>query len=1328
MEKEEFDAFLKKFVAIPEACFLDQVRSVFHEFDVAQTKKLKLVTNYMTSGEIPANKARLKNEIYRLLLYPSIAKALETYSNSKRGGTAKWTYIQTLCGKIEEDYSVTRAASETDTSELGNEDLARYFNRLKKIEAGNDEFCIAVYFFLKENSPDAKSHIEEQLFGAGKSLEGVLAEFQEDETKSKTQQKPPVQEPASKTPLFYEHKSVKDAVSNRINELKKNFSGRVANLKKIDAFISQTDGGLMVVSAPAGTGKSALLANWFEARRWTNDNEQVVGHFFSNGDDRLSNVEKAIGNLVWEINDNQHWQALDLLSENSDPWESLYQAVQHPAPENEKLIIVLDGLDEAAQIIKPLIDQAGIGANVYIIISGRKETDYEPEYLRDWAVFENSDFRIKLKNLKNKGIKEWLEKVFPKWEKSRIDQLGESLKKTTEGLPLFLSFVIDDLDKKRDELNDPELLAQFIKDLPRLFHKYLWQQLDKLAGNPSIDWDETVKPLFALLSIIKGPISNAELDIYLEGGCPSFAALKYPVTRWLSNSAGNWSFSHPRLARTFAQVIGLEEDQVKDGKERKSWFAKKTERGFIKKMEEVWNPEKTPHLERFERKYALDWLTGHLLEDGKGNYTALGVKYLSNPAFLVEQMKDEARAYNRFRRAMNLWASLPNETKLTDAGKKWTAFVSENESALKQALLECERTDIRFVDILRQCLGDAGLFEKPITYKASPRHYTGLIRSIQSNNIKGIVYASPHIVGRDKDGKVHFWDEDGNRDKDYGIQVNGYKIEKVLVDSEQIILRVMNEYEGQPTRSFHCYDKTGQKIDWETISTPNQSANLQSLVFGRYLVSWTGQDLYIQRPDISSNIWQSDNSLGAKNIDKIIVHDGVLIGFGRSSSLYCWVIKDEQRLLCTELKVGDTDHIHNVFSNGGTLFIVNNNKILKSAEISDQKLIFQDVSIDIRLEHEEDILGLYQHNDFIITWDRDGKICLWTRNGGYIESHIEDNLSDILFLPSRKHLLCLCEGHLRFWHHEVLHSTLGDNRNRKPTAITGGHGTVIVGYANGLIQFHDEADGPEETYQIKPSDGYSGLAYQRNQLISWRQNGNIIAWPLKHEEGFIANLKRLVFSNTPKEFNDPLSDYLRGVGVFENQLISWYDNNKVQYWNSDAGVISKGADFEGPYEDGIAGAVIIDGDLFVWGWYGSFSQKQFFEGEAPGGHKFDHKHEAPIIHIWKDENYLFTCSEDGIIQCRNKKEDDGLYEEDSCEIFNLKKACNGVLPLNNGKLLSWDDKLIFVWNSEKKLAHILTPPGGITDILQIHDNIHVIGRSYWIYDLPEIIEDLFTKS
>ncbi len=655
----------------------------------------------------------------------------------------------------------------------------------KSWKAGNGHirFPLAIYFHCHTKISKIAEQIDKAVLPEGKSFkewnDGVsfrdwIEQFKETENPAN-----PAVIQYTKTRLIQEYDSVNTAVSKRIVDLKINFSGRGKTLDRIDDFIDATSGGLMIVSAPAGTGKSALLAKWYERRIEQQRKperafkEHILAHFFSNQFGTLSDVNRALSDLVWQFDRFSPWSDFKLPYENSDHHEALNKALRIPPIDGQKLILILDSLDEASQIVEPLIDDEGLAENVYVIISGRKETSYDPEYLRDWAVFENSEYRIALDNLGDDDIKEWLEKVFPEWEKNRVDELGNSLKTTTEGLALFLSFVIDDLDKKRKELNDPEILAKFIEDLPNPFHKYLWQQLDKLAGNPAIDWDRTVKPLFALLSILKGPISSAELDIYLKGGCPSFAALKYPVTRWLLNSDGNWSFSHPRLARTFAQVIGLEEDQVKDGIEDKSWLAKKTERGFIKKMEEVWNPEKTSDLEGFERRYALDWLAVHLIKSDDQNFEDLGIKYLSNPKFMIAQMKDEDSALFRFYKSMDLWASLPTDQKIRMDNQLWTAFWAENEVRFGAFLKNVASNKIALDRVLHQMFADAAIFppEPPIGYRravtTSMIPFSGLVRRLNAHSRdmdpNGIHSFYDGFISYGRDGAIVIWDKDGTR-------------------------------------------------------------------------------------------------------------------------------------------------------------------------------------------------------------------------------------------------------------------------------------------------------------------------------------------------------------------------------------------------------------------------------------------------------------------------------------------------------------------------------------------------------------------------------------
>jgi len=108
-------------------------------------------------------------------------------------------------------------------------------------------------------------------------------------------------------------------------------------------------------------------------------------------------------------------------------------------PKGEKLLVLLDGIDEADEPFpSPFPDQLPEG--VFVVVSARWDGQSEMPYLRGW----NFDAQVELGSMDKGEIADWL-KVYGDGELACLAEDAEfvaKLKRATDGLPLFLRFVL----------------------------------------------------------------------------------------------------------------------------------------------------------------------------------------------------------------------------------------------------------------------------------------------------------------------------------------------------------------------------------------------------------------------------------------------------------------------------------------------------------------------------------------------------------------------------------------------------------------------------------------------------------------------------------------------------------------------------------------------------------------------------------------------------------------------------------------------------------------------------------------------------------------------
>ncbi|MFM9264470.1 SMEK domain-containing protein [Tychonema sp. BBK16] len=354
---------------------------------------------------------------------------------------------------------------------------------------------------------------------------------------------------------------VVDKVEQIINESTELFVGRSEEFLKLDNFLADNSSGVMLVKAAAGSGKTALLANWVKERQ--GNGCFIADHFFSQQYDKTRSVKSAYWNLLrqiyryYELYDDQLPNELDELRKR------LYNILkERGAREDDPLVIVIDALDEidAADIPFSLPFLTSLPQNVFVIASARAELGEEPKYLENWS--ERSQ-KLHLDYLPCCAIADWLKQtgdgelaVFAE-DSNFVTKLDE----ITEGFPLYLSYLIDELSQAvKQGIN----LHSILEQTPLGFSTYVQQQFKQLANVEQIKQQREVKELFALLSVALGVLSEDDIQDLTNLDEWGLAALPWQATRWFSVQKGFYSFAHPLLAKEFQSVLGRQAQQARD--------------------------------------------------------------------------------------------------------------------------------------------------------------------------------------------------------------------------------------------------------------------------------------------------------------------------------------------------------------------------------------------------------------------------------------------------------------------------------------------------------------------------------------------------------------------------------------------------------------------------------------------------------------------------------------------------------------------------------------------------------------------------------------------
>lgn len=138
----------------------------------------------------------------------------------------------------------------------------------------------------------------------------------------------------------------------------------------------------------------------------------------------------------------------------------------------------------------------------------------------------------------------------------------QQLQETTDGLPLYLTFLLDDLQRAAKQGKD---VRQALAQTPKGFSEYVKKQLKELA--PLVKKEQAVRTLVAVLSVAKGTLRESELGALTDLLAWDLTDLPYQATRWWHigerDGEHTYAFTHTLLATEFAKALGEEAEAAK---------------------------------------------------------------------------------------------------------------------------------------------------------------------------------------------------------------------------------------------------------------------------------------------------------------------------------------------------------------------------------------------------------------------------------------------------------------------------------------------------------------------------------------------------------------------------------------------------------------------------------------------------------------------------------------------------------------------------------------------------------------------------------------------
>jgi hypothetical protein len=346
------------------------------------------------------------------------------------------------------------------------------------------------------------------------------------------------------------------------------FGGRTADIAALNRWLGDPAGrDRMLLTAPAGRGKSALLAQW--VRQVPPDAHAVVMVPISL---RYGTAEKQAFYAVFaERLGDLYGDPLpaDKVGDAAYCEGHAHRLLEQPLPDGRNFVVVVDGLDEAIdwepeRVLVP----ARVPSRLRWVLSARQlGGDVGPQgWLRrlGWDRYSPLAETMTLEGLDVAGVAEAAASLgAPLGALAARPEIAKCLHALTDGDPLLVRFYVEDIWKKIDGGTDIS-----VDDLERLKPGYLgyfeqwWedQRRQWLGSRPERD----VKMALALLAHALGPLRAVELgtlaEEYLKAKEFDAAETLRLIRRFVTGDAreAGYSFQHPKFAEFFRESDALD--------------------------------------------------------------------------------------------------------------------------------------------------------------------------------------------------------------------------------------------------------------------------------------------------------------------------------------------------------------------------------------------------------------------------------------------------------------------------------------------------------------------------------------------------------------------------------------------------------------------------------------------------------------------------------------------------------------------------------------------------------------------------------------------------
>ena len=269
------------------------------------------------------------------------------------------------------------------------------------------------------------------------------------------------------------------------------FGGRENELERLNRFLQEKPNGYYFITGPSGSGKTSLVANWIQFLE--SKGQPVVYHFISRADD-LADERSTFLDLCEQLAAYQGFKG-DLLEEPKKLRALFPKLLGFPSGRDEKLVVVLDGLDEATDW-KPIsaMFPSHLAAGVYFVFSAREIAGQD--WLAELELSTDEGELLRLENLDLEGIDSLVRSAGEKATWACSPENLSLIWDHSKGDPFYLQYLVKDI--QNETIRDKAGLENIPDGVDKYLEKWWMNEVIELMG------EEMVVDLVGYLTIARG--------------------------------------------------------------------------------------------------------------------------------------------------------------------------------------------------------------------------------------------------------------------------------------------------------------------------------------------------------------------------------------------------------------------------------------------------------------------------------------------------------------------------------------------------------------------------------------------------------------------------------------------------------------------------------------------------------------------------------------------------------------------------------------------------------------------------------------------------------